>query len=685
MVDDLSSLPVIVGGCYRSGTSLVRRLLDAHPRIHCGPEVKLFRDFYGDYLGIEDTIAHLRFIATARSLLPAEEVLDVLGAALVEMHERAARGVGKPRWADKAPENVVFLDEWQRILGGRWIFLHVARGPLDTLASIAEAEFPRSIPAGLEERVDLYLEYNSAGLAFAQRSPERYVRVLYEDLVSAPEATLGALMTSLGETLDPEQLAIDPSRHQPGLEDPKVASASAIHGDSVGRWRRELSEDDAELIARRAAAVWSRLDSGGRYSIPQPVLPGGPPSSPGDPSSDDPNPPHRVSRMVVDGPAGDAVAHRDDTGTRVRPLRLLTVGSLPPEWGGPVRGGAATFHAALLSALLERRGEVEVVGVLPPTPLERQIPLPAWVRPEGVDRARFYEQVLEDAQPDVVLMNHIAHTIGVAHARLGSPAPAVGVIQSWHNVTFRSGAERRRAWEMTQEALSGLAAMVAVSAHTLDEGARLGFRYPTSARVVHNPVPPLYMADDVEPGRRDRAGVIFLGSLIPRKEPGALVEAAGSIPGLPVLLAGEGELRGELRERISALGVGARVRLAEPPQGDGHLGWVRNELLSNELMCLPSRSEGLPLAFVEALACGTPVVGFGPAVREVGAEVGLDVGEPLDSGAPEKIAAAIERVRAADWDRDRLRRATLDAFGLDRVVDAYVQLLTRAARRSRSA
>ena len=40
--------PIIVGGCHRSGTSLVRRLLNAHSRIYCGPEVKFFRDFFKD-------------------------------------------------------------------------------------------------------------------------------------------------------------------------------------------------------------------------------------------------------------------------------------------------------------------------------------------------------------------------------------------------------------------------------------------------------------------------------------------------------------------------------------------------------------------------------------------------------------------------------------------------------------
>jgi hypothetical protein len=259
------SRPIVVGGCYRSGTSLVRRLLDSHPRIHCGPEVKLLMDFHDAYIDAEDPVAHLRFIATARSLLPEDEVLEVLGGALVEMHERAARAAGKARWADKVPENVAFLEEWQRILGDEWIFLHVARNPLDTLASIAEQGFPKSIPAGLGKRIDLYVRCAEAGLAFAAEHPERYVRVLYEDLVEEPEATVRALMESLGERFDPRQLAINSPPHQPGLEDPKAAAASEIHRHGVGGWRRLLSEEEAARIAARTAAVWSSLDPGGRH------------------------------------------------------------------------------------------------------------------------------------------------------------------------------------------------------------------------------------------------------------------------------------------------------------------------------------------------------------------------------------------------------------------------------------
>jgi len=358
-------------------------------------------------------------------------------------------------------------------------------------------------------------------------------------------------------------------------------------------------------------------------------------------------------------------------------VRLLTVGSLPPEWGGPARGGAATFHASLLEELLSRRDEVELVGVLADAPLSRELPVPVWTRPEDVGRAAFYETVLERARPDVVLMNHIAHTVGVTHARLGSPVPALGVIQSWHNVTFGSGEERGRAREVTQEALGGLGAMVAVSRHTAEEGARLGFAYPPRVETIHNPVPPLYMEKDVDVQRGGRRGALFLGSLIPRKAPGALVEAAALLPELSVSFAGQGELEDELRARIGALGVAQRVHIAEPPPDDGHLPWIRRALLGAGVMCLPSRSEGLPLAFVEALACGTPIVGFAPAVEEIRDTVGTDVGEPLGSNAPEDIAAALVRVLATRWDRRQLRRATVEAFGLDQATDRFLGLLSQ--------
>jgi Sulfotransferase family len=256
-----SEWPIVVGGCHRSGTSLLRRMLDAHSRIHCGPEVKFFRDFYGDYF--EDPLQPYRFPRTARTLLPEDSLLDVLGGAFVTVHEQAARLAGKPRWADKAPENVVYLDQWQRLLGDEWLLLHVVRNPLDTLVSMDEVGFPLTIPADLEGRVAFYRRYTEAGLRFGGSFPDRYARVVYEELVASPEAVLAHLMSWLGEEPEPQQVAFNAAAHEAGLEDPKIAGTNGIHRRSVDRWRHYLTGDLATAVWAATSDLWDRIDPGG--------------------------------------------------------------------------------------------------------------------------------------------------------------------------------------------------------------------------------------------------------------------------------------------------------------------------------------------------------------------------------------------------------------------------------------
>ena len=259
-----STWPIIVGGCHRSGTSLIRRILNSHSHIHCGPEVKFFRDFYGDYLN--DPIRHGRFMASARSVLPEGDLLEVLGRAFVALHERAAGRAGKPRWADKNPENVLYLDQWGKLLSDEWLMIHCVRNPLDTLASIKEVRFPFVIPADLNARIDFYDRYTRAGLDFGSIHPGRYYRVLYEQLVSSPRTVLEGMMQWLGEEFEPEQMEFNRFPHQSGLEDPKISDTHEIHSESVGRWRAILSPEEALAIRSRTLGLWSLIDPDGRYT-----------------------------------------------------------------------------------------------------------------------------------------------------------------------------------------------------------------------------------------------------------------------------------------------------------------------------------------------------------------------------------------------------------------------------------
>lgn len=98
--------------------------------------------------------------------------------------------------------------------------------------------------------------------------------------------------------------------------------------------------------------------------------------------------------------------------------------------------------------------------------------------------------------------------------------------------------------------------------------------------------------------------VVSLGALIPRKGHDVVIEAVAKLPGVTLLIAGQGPERARLEALASGLGIADRVRLLGPVrQAD-----LPRLLAAADVMALASASEGLANAWVEALACGTPVV-----------------------------------------------------------------------------
>jgi len=98
--------------------------------------------------------------------------------------------------------------------------------------------------------------------------------------------------------------------------------------------------------------------------------------------------------------------------------------------------------------------------------------------------------------------------------------------------------------------------------------------------------------------------VTSVGALIPRKRHDLVIEAVASLPGVSLIIAGEGPERSRLEALIDALDVQDRVRLA------GSVPHERMPVLmaAADVMALASASEGLANVWVEALACGTPLV-----------------------------------------------------------------------------
>lgn len=373
--------------------------------------------------------------------------------------------------------------------------------------------------------------------------------------------------------------------------------------------------------------------------------------------------------------------------------RLLTVGPIPPEWGGRLRGGVTRFNVTLLDEYRTRpwRHRIEPLGILipPPQRVKRRIaaaksPLPVFMQPEEARPRRFTGILIEQQRPDVVLVNNLAAFNGARYARVQAQVapelPMVAVVHEWRAIRSKGSGERAaRYHDAAQAGLDSVAAVVFPSQHTKDLGEReLGLRYPERALVIPNPLQPAFAVPglDVDGPRR---GVAFVGSYNERKNPASLLRAAAAEPALELTMQGRGPLEDELRALSVELGLQSRVSFAPFVNPRKHVGAVIDVMRSAELVCLPSLSESFGLVMIEALAAGAPVAGFGPTLVEIRERLGIDVGEPIDDPTPENVAAAIEAVLSRSWDHARLRRAVLEEFSAASVARRYGKLLRSAA------
>jgi glycosyltransferase involved in cell wall biosynthesis len=142
------------------------------------------------------------------------------------------------------------------------------------------------------------------------------------------------------------------------------------------------------------------------------------------------------------------------------------------------------------------------------------------------------------------------------------------------------------------------------------------------------------------------------------------------------LIAGDGDLRGDLEARARDLGLGSRVRFA------GWRGDLENVYGASDVFVLTSRNEGTPVALIEAMAAGVPSVSTDVGgVRDV--VTGPQLGSLVPFGDAAALAEAVkELLESPDRKLDvgRAGRASVrDRFHASRLLDdirtLYWQLL----------
>lgn len=149
-----------------------------------------------------------------------------------------------------------------------------------------------------------------------------------------------------------------------------------------------------------------------------------------------------------------------------------------------------------------------------------------------------------------------------------------------------------------------------------------------------------------------------VGALIPRKGQALVIRALAALPDAQLALVGKGEHEASLRALAANLGLTERVHFL----GSLDHTALPQVLCASDAMVLPSASEGLANAWVEALACGTPlVISDAGGARELitGPGCGVIVERTTDA-----IAAGIARVLAARLDPQTVS-ASAAAFSWD--------------------
>jgi len=238
-----------------------------------------------------------------------------------------------------------------------------------------------------------------------------------------------------------------------------------------------------------------------------------------------------------------------------------------------------------------------------------------------------------------------ARPIDVVHAHYGFPDGIVGisvgsalgvpVVVTMHGSDFTRQVARPLFGRLLARRLARARRIICVS-EDIATGMRPFAKCPDQIVHLPNGYNDLHISLHAE---RDPAYFLFVGSLIPRKNPDALVEAYGRIASqtpLDLVIVGDGPMMPELRERVNRDGIADRVRFEGQVAHERVDGYLRNAAA----LVLPSSREGMPIIVNEALASGTPVI----ATRTPGVQqqvTSTRLGTLVDIGDIPGLAAAM--------------------------------------------
>jgi len=257
---------VIIVGAQRSGTTLVRLLLDAHPSIAIGPETAFLQH-------VAQGVASFTGEGRRRQdgyLVDPDRVEAELVAAWTRVLDAHARAAGASRWGEKSPVHRYHGQAVKRLLPGSQL-VAVVRHPAAVAASRGRWGYEQ------RETVRDWASTVRHHLDDAERfGPARFRLVRFEDLLREPRPTMERLLAFLHEPWDERVLDHASQVPEGVVTDGGTVASAPLDPSRATAWTSEVDHEDLAVLHEEAAEELALVGYSADPTTPVLALPDSP-------------------------------------------------------------------------------------------------------------------------------------------------------------------------------------------------------------------------------------------------------------------------------------------------------------------------------------------------------------------------------------------------------------------------
>jgi hypothetical protein len=288
------SPPFFIVGNDRSGTTMLRLILDRSREAAVPPESMFLADFAPVRRkgNLANPAEAARFLARLwnhprvrlwklsggpPAVPPALSHEEAYRLAVEAPFRSYAAAHGKTRWGDKTPAYLHWLDELLAVWPSARIVVLVRDGR-DVALSVVRMPFG---PNNHWAAARWWARGIRAGQAAERKYPEQVLTVRYEDVVGDPRTHTARISAHVGVSYDDDMLAIertDPAKIVEGRQEWFGGVRAGINASAIGKWRREMSERDrrmfADIAGRELEALGYDPGLAGAAHLPAPLYAG---------------------------------------------------------------------------------------------------------------------------------------------------------------------------------------------------------------------------------------------------------------------------------------------------------------------------------------------------------------------------------------------------------------------------